>query len=185
MKRIPEEKIDKVILYRANGFRNIEIANNIGLSEASVSQILQCFDAVKVYDWEKVKKLIKVNLCSLELIRWCCRRLGVHLPEYIEVYYRETRADIAQQRKKAREARKAIEEPTEPVPAENPPEALQKAPEPDYETKVIVDALTRLTIMVTNGQKMVYDLLKSIKQNNDLNTDIIVQQINKYGGNNA
>ena len=196
MRRLTDSEMSQTIYLRSQGKSQAEIAKELNLCTASIGLIIKMFDRVKVCDWESVMTLISKNWCSLELVKWCCYRLGVAMPQEVVDCYEMTNKKRADARKKrlAEEAKKEEDKVIHECVVQEIQTFQQERKQDIIDVRDIkaltnavvavsfgIDRLITLAAGIANGEKIICDLLKQVKENNDLNCDILCSQIKKLG----
>ena len=175
MARIITDEMRDAMIAQVIGFKKsqVDAARLLDVSSSSVNLIVRVFTAVSSQDWDLLKKLILNSNAGLPTVMWAQNRIGVSVPKEILDLWQSSITDI-------REKRITLDPEPDPVP--QPATAPEPAPQ-DVNALVLCEKLIKAqdAILATLGD--ILDGLKvlasDIKDNNNVNTDLICQKLNQ------
>jgi hypothetical protein len=81
--KLTEKEFERVIENRGLGFQNRESAEQIGISEGSVANVLRAFDDIRREDWNDIVFMRNKAAASMDLIKWATEKLEKEIPQAV------------------------------------------------------------------------------------------------------
>lgn len=139
-----------------------QIAQEIERKETVVFNVLDAFSVVKEQDWNRAIALLTNQNFPLAVFTWAGERLNTELPPSLEAAYNQRKAIRRRMENEERAKQKAAEEQPVPPPVEAPTLPVEKKED--------------------NTVLYLLELLKAVKEGNELLSQLMDAVIPKYVG---